>query len=40
MAEVRLAIHVINRCRDVKAFAHSPFTVANEPLVGNCGLFE
>src|SRR6266481_5696924 len=40
MAQMRLAIHVINRCCDVKAFAHSPLTVANEAPIGNCGFLE
>jgi hypothetical protein len=37
MAQMRLAIYVINRCGDVKAFAHSPLTVANGTVIGNCG---
>ena len=37
MAQMRLAIYVINRCCDVKALAHSPLTVANEAANGNCG---
>src|SRR5205814_9951375 len=29
MAQMRLTVYVINRCCDVKAFAHSAVTVAN-----------
>src|SRR6266516_7616584 len=37
VAEMRLAVDVVNRCRDVKPFSHARPTVEDAGPVGNCG---
>jgi len=37
VAEMRLAVDVVNRCCDVKPFAHALPNLADSRRVGNCG---